>query len=102
MYMPCDHKNFEGDLDIQRIVREDGEDGEGVIAYRATLKVRCRDCHTRFRFPGTPKGLLWSQPTTDPSEMELKIPMYPDGHRTSVLADLPGFQMRQVRAGGGS
>lgn len=97
--MPCDHENFEAELDIHRIVRDEEREGGGVVAYRAHLKVRCRNCHTRFRFPGTPKGLLWSRPTTDPSEMELLVPMYPDGHRTSLLAELPGFEMKRVRAG---
>lgn len=89
----CEHERFEVEAVVERVWSGDRE-GEGDLALHSTIKVRCADCRVRFGVPGLPAGLLWDRPTTDPTGLELRAPLRPDGHLTSMMADLPGFEMR--------
>ena len=90
--MACGHKDFEAEVNCIRINATEGGD---IIAYAAEVKVRCRNCHIRFRFLGLPIGVLPKGPASDPTGMEARLAMLPDGHMTSMMADVPGFEMTE-------
>ena len=94
--MACEHEEFEAEVICNRITETDS--GQ-IVAFRADVRVRCKDCRTRFRFLGLPVGVLPDRPTTDATDMELRVPMVPDGHMTSAMVGVPGFQMRDPLGG---
>ena len=94
----CLHEEFQVEAVVERVWSGQKE-GEGDLALHTTIKIRCAACHTRFGFPGLGKGMLWDRPTTDLSGLELRAPIRPEGHLTSMMADLPGFEMEMFQRG---
>jgi hypothetical protein len=74
----CEHRRFEANVTVVRI--------EDVGRFTADIHVRCADCGVRFRFLGLPMGLDPSRPTVSVDELELRAPIVPDAHLTSLMA----------------
>lgn len=75
--------NFAVKADVFRI-----ENGKGVVtAYSAEIGVRCAECGVRFRWLGLGMGLSPDEPMTDVPGFELRAPITPDAHLTSLMAD---------------
>ncbi len=88
----CLHENFEAQVNVGRILANEGDITPA--AYSADITVKCRDCGLPFEFVGDyPCGLLWDRACVDPSKQELRIPLQPKG-----LALLPGLLGYTVRA----
>ncbi len=77
----CDHKEFQGHVTVNRL--------EDRGLFMADVQVRCVQCKTRFRWLGLPRGLSFSQPMISVDGFELRGPIEPDGHMTSIMADHP-------------
>ena len=88
----CQHEHFEVEAVVER-VWSGQEEGEGDLALHSTIKIRCGQCRARFGFPGLSMGLVWDRPTTDAGGLELRAPLRPEAHLTSMMADLPGFEI---------
>lgn len=95
----CEHEHFEVEAVVERVWSGKRE-GEGDLALHLSVKVRCGQCRVRFGFPGLQAGLLWTEPTTDASTLVLRAPLRPEGHLTSMMADLPGFTVRHHEGSG--
>ncbi len=50
---PCEHKNFEAVVEVNRIAPE----GAPLTGLIADVKVWCSDCAEKFRWTGCPQGL---------------------------------------------
>jgi hypothetical protein len=74
----CEHPTFEAHVRVNRI--------EDRGAFVADVQVRCAACGVRFRFLGLDGGLSYSQPMVSVDAFELRAPIEPDGHLTSLMA----------------
>ena len=66
---PCQHEEFEAQVDVIRISDTD--------EFAAEVRVWCIQCGLSFRFPGLPCGVLASQPSVSPDETVLFAPLFP-------------------------
>ena len=69
--------------------------------YALELHVRCSDCGTRFGFVGLPAGLAPDHPTMSPDRLELRAPIEPDAHMTSLMAGDPNLGFGRFTGAGG-
>ena len=74
----CPHLDFEV---FARVVRIEDR-GE----FCAEVQVRCSQCRVRFRFLGLPAGLAPDRPKASVDGFELRAPITPDAHLTSLMA----------------
>lgn len=83
---PCEHVNFAAKVDVARLTNTAGV----VERFAAEVHVRCADCGVRFRWLGLEMGLSYSEPMTSVDGFELRAPIVPDAHLTSLMADVDG------------
>jgi hypothetical protein len=74
----CDHPNFEANVTVVRL--------EDVGRFTADVHVRCAECGVRFRWLGLKGGSHPSEPRVSVDEFELRAPIEPDAHLTSLMA----------------
>lgn len=74
----CQHRDFEVFTRVNRI--------EDRGAFVADVHIRCADCRVRFRFEGVAWGLSYKEPMASPGGFELRAPIVPDAHQTSLMA----------------
>lgn len=74
----CEHPNFEAIVTVNRL--------EDVKRFVADVQVRCSACGVRFRFLGLERGLHPTEPRVSVDEFELRAPIEPDAHLTSLMA----------------
>lgn len=103
----CQHLNFEADVEVARLlggahgvdgftigeqpsgpVTDARRDGNG-IAYHASVQIRCAECKTRFAFVGVEAGFSFTRPMVSPVGFELRVPILPCAHETSMLGGDP-------------
>lgn len=77
----CNHPRFDANVVVNRI-----EHPTKGLVYMADVQVRCMACGTRFKFKGLQHGLSFTEPMVDPAGFELRAPLEPDAHLTSLLA----------------
>lgn len=88
---PCPHEDFEAVVEVNRLCTERG----GVVnAYSATLRVWCTACTEKFRFIGTPCGLMSDRPACSLDETELRAPIRPASSDPDFGMGIPGFSVR--------
>ena len=91
----CEHLRFEAHVEVARVLpSEPGAD----MRFLAHVQVRCVDCRTRFAFQGVPWGLGWDAPHAGPPGFELRAPIVPDAHATSMLGGDPDTAFPAARA----
>lgn len=81
----CPHENFDASVEVARVESTAG----GPMRYMAHVQVRCAQCKTRFAFQGVDCGLMWDRPMVSPPGFELRAPIEPDAHATSMLGGHP-------------
>lgn len=69
----CDHTNFAGLIDANRVVDAAGR----LIGFQLSLGITCADCQQKFVFIGVPVGLSTDSPTVSVDGTELRIPIAP-------------------------
>lgn len=74
----CDHPKFEAAVTVNRIV----DTGR----FAADVHVRCATCGVRFRWLGLEMGSHPTEPRVSVDGFELRAPIEPDGHLTSLMA----------------
>jgi hypothetical protein len=74
----CKHETFEAVVQVVRL--------NDVDRHIAEIQVRCQDCGVRFRWLGFERGLHPTEPRVSIDEFELRAPITPDGHLTSLMA----------------
>jgi hypothetical protein len=74
----CEHPTFEAHVRVNRI--------EDKGSFAADVQVRCSVCRVRFRFLGLDRGLHPGEPRVSVDEFELRAPIEPDAHLTSLMA----------------
>lgn len=86
--MKCEHENFRVDAIVNRLT--------DTKRFTLDVKVRCVDCSLPFEFIGLQCGLLFDQPTCDPSAQELRVPIKPKGSEIlpGLGRGLRGFTVR--------
>lgn len=91
--MTCPHLNFEAVVEVARI--EDRVGLEGGPRLMAHVQVRCAECKTRCQFVGLPMGLDFQKPMVSVDGFELRAPLQPNAHLTSLMAGDPdtGFPL---------
>lgn len=70
----CKHEKFCAFVEVDRLSRRDG--GE-ITGYGASVKIKCDDCGTPFRFMGLKYGRSKLAPTVSASATELRAPIEP-------------------------
>lgn len=80
----CEHHVFESDVLVVRVI-EPGADPR----FMAHVQIRCTGCRTRFAFQGLPIGVSLTSPMVSPPGFELRAPIEPDAHLTSLLGADP-------------
>ena len=86
----CDHPDFEAVVGVARIV----DKGRFV----AEVQVRCKSCGVRFRWLGLEMGLHPTEPRVSVDHFELRAPIEPDGHLTTLMAGPDtGFPSVEIR-----
>lgn len=105
----CQHLEADAFVDVARIVADAGGNGravptpeDDVVAFRASVKIRCADCHAEFGFRCATVGDLPDRPTISVDALELRVPLISPselellGPLAALRGDgLPGFQVRQ-------
>lgn len=87
---PCPHLNFEADVQVDRI--------EDRGAFFVDVQVRCAECKVRFAFLGVERGLDYAKPMVSVDLFELRAPIAPDAHTTTLMAGADtGFPVREER-----
>jgi hypothetical protein len=74
----CAHPDFEANVLVNRL--------EDVGRFSADIHVRCATCGVRFRWLGLEMGLDPARPMTSVDGFELRAPLEPDAHLTSLMA----------------
>lgn len=74
----CDHPSFEANVTVNRI--------EDKGRFVADVQVRCAKCGVRFRWLGFAMGLHPTEPRVSVDHFELRAPIEPDGHLTTLMA----------------
>lgn len=74
----CDHPNFEAVVSVNRIVDKG--------RFTADVHVRCAKCGVRFRWLGFAAGLHPTEARVSVDGFELRAPIEPDGHLTTLMA----------------
>lgn len=82
-YAMCEHHDFQADVTVVRVVRATD------TVFMAHIQLRCRACRTRFAFVGLPAGASFREPMVSPTNLELRAPIEPEGHLTSLLGGDP-------------
>lgn len=91
--MDCLHENFAANVQVNRVLKEEGDTVPS--AFLAEITVKCADCGSPFEFVGDyPCGLLYGRACVDASAQELRAPIRPKG--LALLPGLPGFTMRRA------
>jgi len=68
----CLHEDFAANVEVNRIVDS--------ASFSADIRVECASCHEPFRFLGElPSGLLQGRPSVSIDELELHVPIEPEG-----------------------
>lgn len=70
----CEHFNFEAQVNVSRLSKEDGGP---IIQYYADIAVSCADCGLIFTFIGLPMGLSGNQPMCSLGGREARMPIEP-------------------------
>ncbi len=81
----CPHQGFAADVAVNRL--------EDTGKFVADIRIRCVQCDEAFRFLGVPSGLRFDAPTVSIDEVELHVPIEPEGQKrlqTSALFRMPG------------
>lgn len=78
---PCTHPNVDAHLNFVRL--------EDLGRYIAELQLRCTECRVRFRWVGFDIGMSTKEPMTNGDGFELRAPIEPDPHLTSLMAGDP-------------
>lgn len=86
---PCPHEDFEAVVEVNRLCT-----GGVVNAYSATLRMWCKACTEKFRFIGTPCGLLSDRPACSVDETELRAPIRSASSDPDFGMGIPGFSVR--------
>lgn len=83
--MPCQHQNFEADVDVNRL--------EDSGRFCADIRIKCRDCGRPMRFLGLPMGLDFNGAAVNPNGQEARLAIHPAGEQVPGLnPDVPaGF-----------
>lgn len=71
----CKHHEFASQVIVTRVTRSSSD--LTVIAYRADVQVRCKECTEPFRFVGVPVGYTPMHPTVSADGLELRVPIEP-------------------------
>lgn len=88
---PCPHEDFEAVVEVNRLCLEGTRE---VTAYNASVRVWCRQCTEKFRFIGTPAGVLADRPACSVDETELRAPIRPASSDPDFGMGIPGFSVR--------
>jgi len=67
----CVHKDFEAAVDVHRLL----DTGKFI----ADVRIKCMNCGEPFRFLGVAAGVSWRQPMVSLDELELHVPIEPQG-----------------------
>ncbi len=86
---PCEHKNFEAVVEVNRIAPEGGS-LEGLMA---DVKVWCSDCDEKFWWTGCPPGLSFTSPTVSIDGTQLHAPLRPASTDPDFGLGLPSFSV---------
>lgn len=79
--------NFEAKVNVDRL--------EDKGLFLANVHVRCAECGTRFRWQGLKMGLDLYGTMVSVDHFELRGAIVPDGHMTSLMADIRGFGVHE-------
>ena len=67
--MRCEHKNFEANVEINRMV--------DIGKFEANIRIKCTDCGLPFQFIGLPGGLNLEGATTSVDRTEARLAIVP-------------------------
>ena len=67
----CKHEEFNANVAVNRM--------EDTGAFVADIHIECRQCQEPFRFLGVRAGLNFHSPTVSIDEIELHVPIEPQG-----------------------
>jgi hypothetical protein len=80
----CEHPSFESLNLVHRILSEAVPPEP--IRFHVDIHVRCAVCGVRFEFIGPPMGFYPDRPTVSADRFELRAPIEPNAHVTSLMA----------------
>jgi hypothetical protein len=81
----CAHDDqFEIWTKVHRVEHEGGR-----VTFSLDCHARCKSCGVRFQFAGLPAGMAWDRPMTSVDGFELRAPLEPNAHLTSLVAGDP-------------
>lgn len=94
----CVHLNFAVQANVNRLFDKDEVNTEVLLAdsYSMDLYVECADCGKKFMFFGAPVGLDPRHPCMSVDQLELRVPICPEGESPTILS--PGFTIKGVRS----
>lgn len=80
----CPHEGFSVDAVVNRMADSGG--------FVADIRIKCVQCDEAFRFLGVPAGFNFESPTVSIDEIELHVPIEPEGNKqlqTRALFQMP-------------
>ena len=86
---PCEHKNFEAVVEVNRIAPEGGS----LTGLMADVQVWCSDCNEVFRWTGCEPGLSFTAPTVSIDGTQLHAPLRPASADPDFGLGLPSFSV---------
>jgi hypothetical protein len=66
---------FESNVDVARIV--DDNDYSKVVEFKVEMRIRCKECKTRFQWVGIDPGMSPAKPMMSFDGFELRAPIRP-------------------------
>lgn len=84
--MPCEHMNFQGQVDVSRLI---DERGEHAMRFTADVHIACVDCGVKFRFLGSQFGSSMNEPRLSADALELRAPIEPAYTQQVLGRDVP-------------
>lgn len=71
----CSHEQFEADVRVGRLTKDDDE--SVITGYAADIRIKCSQCGQQFAFVGVPAGYSPFEPKVSVDSTELRIPITP-------------------------
>lgn len=92
--MSCAHENFDVNVNIGRILKEDGD--QEVMMFMADITVSCHDCGEKFRFIGLPHGLDMNGAAVSADGTEGRFAIAPVSEVLTMVDGVTGFTARRT------
>ena len=92
--MACEHESFDADVQVARMP---SVEGGPINRYSASIRIKCVQCGTPFRFIGLPCGIDLNGAAVSIGGTEGRFAIAPKGEVITPLEGVTGFTARRTK-----